>query len=43
MNEQEKCHLEQIAMLENERRLNAKDREAERNQYEGRIAELSNQ
>ena len=43
LNEQEKCHLEQIAMLENERRLNAKDREAERNQYEGRIAELSNQ
>ena len=43
LNEQEKCHLEQIAMLENERRLNAQDREAERNQYESRIGELSNQ
>merc|ERR1711970_561543 len=42
LNEQEKCHLEQIAMLENERRLNAQDREAERNQYESRIGELSN-
>ncbi len=41
--EQEKCHLEQISMMENERRLNARDREAERVQYEERIAELSNQ
>ena len=41
--EQEKCHLEQIALMENERRLNARDREAERTQYETRIAELSNQ
>ena len=41
--EQEKCHLEQIALMENERRLNARDREAERNQYETRIGELSNQ
>lgn len=40
--EQEKCHLEQISMMENERRLNARDREAERVQYETRIAELSN-
>ena len=41
--EQEKCHLEQIALMENERRLNARDREAERVQYESRIGELSNQ
>lgn len=40
--EQEKCHLEQIALMENERRLNARDREAERTQYETRIGELSN-
>lgn len=40
--EQEKCHLEQIALMENERRLNARDREAERVQYESRIGELSN-
>ena len=41
--EQEKCHLEQIAMMENERRLNSRDREAERAQYETRIGELANQ
>ena len=40
--EQEKCHLEQIALMENERRLNARDREAERSGYEQRIGELSN-
>jgi hypothetical protein len=41
--EQEKCHLQQISMMENERRLNARDREAERAQFEARIAEMANQ
>ena len=34
--------MEQIALMENERRLNARDREAERSGYEQRIGELSN-
>jgi len=40
--EQEKCHMNQISQLENERRLTSHDRDAERNQMERRINELSN-
>ena len=40
--EQEKCHLKQISQLENERRLGSRDRDAEREQLEHRINELSN-
>jgi len=39
--EQEKCHLQQISQLENERKLGLRDREAERAQFEHRIHDLS--
>jgi len=39
--EQEKCHLEQLSQLENERKMSQRDREAERAQFEHRIKDLS--
>jgi len=39
--EQEKCHLQQLSQLENERKLSQRDREAERAQFEHRIKDLS--
>ena len=39
--EQEKCHLEQLSQLENERKVNLRDRETERAQFEHRIKDLS--
>ena len=41
--EQEKCHMEQVSTLENERRLHARDQDGVRDQYESRIKELSQQ
>ena len=35
--------MSQISQLENERRLSSRDRDAERDQLENRINELSNQ
>ena len=40
--EQEKCHMEQISTLENERRLHSRDQGCIRDQYETRIAEMGN-